>query len=61
MFKDEAGGKKITEFVVLRAKLYSYRIVDSREVKKCKGITKEVIKKSISFDDYKNCLFNQKP
>ena len=28
MFKDEAGGKQIAEFVGLRAKLYSYTIHD---------------------------------
>ena len=37
MFKDEAGGKQIVEFVGLRAKLYSYKILDSSEDKKCKG------------------------
>ena len=28
MFKDEAGGKQIVEFVCLRAKLYSYKMLD---------------------------------
>jgi hypothetical protein len=28
--------------------------------KKLKGIKKAVLKKEISFEDYKNCLFNQK-
>ena len=28
MFKDEAGGKHIVEFVGLRAKLYSYKMLD---------------------------------
>ena len=40
MFKDEAGGKQIVEFVGLRAKLYSYKILDGSEDKKCKGVTK---------------------
>ena len=34
MFKDEAGGKQIVEFVGLRAKLYSYKMLDSSEDKK---------------------------
>ena len=37
MFKDEAGGKQIVEFVGLRAKLYSYKMLDGSENKKCKG------------------------
>ena len=37
MFKDEAGGKQIVEFVGLRAKLYSYKMLDCSENKKCKG------------------------
>ena len=37
MFKDEAGGKQIVEFLNLRAKLYSYKIIDGSEDKKCKG------------------------
>ena len=61
MFKDEAAGKQIAEFVGLRAKLYSYRVQESYEEKKCKGVKKAVIKKTISFNDYKNCLFNNKP
>ena len=61
MFKDEASGKQIAEFVGLRAKLYSYRVEESYEEKKCKGVKKAVIKKTISFDDYKDCLFDNKP
>ena len=61
MFKDEAAGKQITEFVGLRAKLYSYRVEEEYEEKKCKGIKKAVIKKTITFNDYKDCLFNNKP
>ena len=58
MFKDEAGGKQIAEFVGLRAKLYSYRMHEGPDEKKCKGIKKCVIEKKITFDDYKQCLFN---
>ena len=38
MFKDEASGKQIAEFVGLRAKLYSYRVEEEYEEKKCKGV-----------------------
>ena len=47
MFKVEAGGKQIVEFVGLRAKLYSYKMLDGSEDKKCKGVTKNVTKRSI--------------
>ena len=40
MFKDEAGGKVIDEFVGLRAKLYSYKMLEGNESKKCKGVKK---------------------
>ena len=56
MFKDEAAGKVIKEFVGLRAKLYSYKMDEGKENKKCKGIKKAVVEKSISHEDYKRCL-----
>ena len=59
-FKDEAAGKIIEEFVGLRAKLYSYKMFEGEESKKCKGIKKSVVKKSITHEDYKNCLFTGK-
>lgn len=59
MFKDEAGGKIIEEFVGLRAKLYSYKMFKSKkENKKCKGVKEAVVKSKISFNDYKRCLFS---
>ena len=56
LMKDELGGEIMREFVSLRPKMYSYR-VGNAEQKKCKGIKKFVVKKMITFDDYKNCLF----
>ena len=58
MFKDEVAGKQITHFVGLRPKLYSFKIEEDREVRKCKGIKKNVIKKKLDFDDYVKCLFS---
>ena len=60
MFKDEVAGKQITHFVGLRPKLYSFRIEEDKEVRKCKGIKKNVIKKKLDFDDYVKCLFSGK-
>ena len=51
-------GRKITEFVGLRAKLYPLLMDKGEEKKKCKGINKPVIKKCISFSDYKKCLLD---
>ena len=56
MFKDEAGGKIIKEFVGLRAKLYSFVMDEGEETKKCKGIKKQVVESSITHEDYKTCL-----
>ena len=61
MMKDETGGKQIKEFVGLRSKLYSYKMYEGKETKKCKGIKKNVIKNKITHEDYKNCLFTRKP
>ena len=60
MFKDEAGGKVIGEFVGLRAKLYSYKMFEGEDSKKCKGVKKSVVNKSIAHEDYKKCLFTGK-
>ena len=46
------------EFVALRAKMYAYRKIDKKvEEKRCKGTKKCVVSENLTFDDYKNCLF----
>ena len=55
--KDELGGEIMTEFVTLRPKMYAYKTGES-ESKKCKGIKKCVVHKTIRFEDYKNCLLS---
>ena len=52
LMKDELGEEIMKEFVSLRPKMYSCRAGNS-EPKKCNGIKKCVVKKMISFDDYK--------
>ena len=47
----------MTQFMALRPKLYSYKKLDGEEDKKCKGIKKCVVKKTLTLEDYKNCLF----
>ena len=56
-FKDETSSKIITEFVGLRAKMYSFKTDDEHESKKAKGIKKLVVKKELRFNDYKRSLF----
>ena len=60
MMKDELGGKIMTEFVALRAKMYAYRKIDKKveEEKRCKGTKKCVVAEGLTVDDYKTCLFD---
>ncbi|XP_023227411.1 uncharacterized protein LOC111627943 [Centruroides sculpturatus] len=55
--KDENNGKIMTKFVGLRAKMHAFK-VENKEEKKAKDIEKCVVKNKISFEDYKDCLFN---
>ena len=56
-FKDECAGKQITEFVGLRSKCYAYS-VDGKESKKCKGTKKGVVKKHMTINHYRRCLYS---
>ena len=58
LMKDELGGAIMTEFIALRPKLYSFRKLDGAQDKKCKGIKKCMVKETLSFNNYKNCLLN---
>ncbi|CAD6234314.1 GSCOCG00012384001-RA-CDS, partial [Cotesia congregata] len=72
--EDENNGKIMSEFVGLRAKLYAFQIYKSEEdqtqayesdeeikddtVKmRAKGVKKSTLR-TITFDDYKQCLFD---
>ena len=60
LMKDELGGEVMKKFVSLRPKMYISRVsgaLGTSEPKKCKRIKKCVVKKTITFDDYKACLF----
>ena len=48
------------EFCARRAKAYSYLMDDDSEVKKSKGTKKCAIKQEIMFENYTNCLLNDK-
>ena len=58
LFKDELGGKIITEVVALRPKTYAYLMDDGSNHKKAKGTKKCVIKQKLMSENSKDCLFN---
>ena len=58
-FKDEACGKQIFKFVGLSSKLYCFMVEDEGEILKAKGVKKNVIKNSMSSEDYEKCLLNE--
>ena len=60
IFKDELGGKIIIEVVVIRPKTYAYLTDDCNAHKKAKGTKKCVIKQEIMFENYTDCLLNNK-
>ena len=58
-FKDELGGRIMTEFVGLRPKTYSFLIDDFEEKKKNKGTKECVVKTKLRHKSYKDCLLNR--
>ena len=58
-FKDELGGEEMTEFIGLRSKMYAYKTKNG-EFKRLKGISRNVVNKHITFDDYFQALFTEK-
>lgn len=44
--------------ILLVSEQNSIQLLEDVEERKCKGIKKNVIKKEISFDDYKQCWFS---
>ena len=57
LFKDELGGKIMTEFI---AKGYAYLKEDGSEHKKGKGTKKCMIKRELTFENYRKSLFDSK-
>lgn len=61
MFKDELAIDGIldvmTDVIALRSKVYAFKTMNY-EKKTLKGISKTVVKKNISYDDYYRCLTN---
>ena len=59
-FKDELGGKIMTEVVANRAKTDAYLLDVDREIKKAKGVKRSVIMRRLMFEIYKDSLVNKK-
>ena len=57
--KEEFNREIIEEFVGLRSKMYSLK-TKKEEMKKAKGVKKNVVKKDISHQDYVDCLFEER-
>ena len=60
IFKDELGGKIIRDVVTLEPKTYAYLMDDGSNHTKAKGTKQCVIKQKLMFENYKDCLFNNK-
>ena len=58
-FKDELGGKVMTEFCALTAKAFAYKLDDDTEMKKAKSTKKCIVKRELAFKNYMDSLFNE--
>ena len=58
--KDECGGGAIEEVVAVRPKMYSIKKEDKKNLRKAKGVKKNVIKKEIAHEQYKEALIGRK-
>ena len=58
--KDECAGRPIAEYVGLRPKMYSILEAGGGNIKKAKGVKKNVVKKHIRHEQYKEALFRKR-
>ena len=59
-FKDEMNGKIMIENYNARAKTYAFKLDDDKETKRAKGTKKCVIKKDLTFENYKESVLKDK-
>ena len=57
LMKDELGRQIMTEFMALRLKMYAYKMLSGSGDKKCKGVKKCAMKKTVDLEGYKQCQF----
>ena len=60
IFKDELGGEIMAKVVAIRTKAYAYLMDDGSDHKKAEGTKRCVIKRKLMFENYEDCLFNNK-
>ena len=58
--KDECAGRPISEYVGLRPKMYSILEAGGGNIKKANGVKKNVVKKHIRHEQYKEALFRKR-
>ncbi|XP_015115958.1 uncharacterized protein LOC107040393 [Diachasma alloeum] len=59
LMNDECGGKIMTDFIGLRAKLYTFKVMgEVKEKKRAKGVKGSTLR-TITFDVYENCHLKQ--
>lgn len=56
LMKDENNDAIMTEFVGLRAKIYALKVAGKEDTKKTKGVKSNVVARTITFNDYTQCL-----
>ena len=59
-FKDEMNGKIMIENYNARAKTYAFKLDDDKETERAKGTKKCVIKKDLTFENYKESVLKNK-
>lgn len=59
--KFETGATQISHFVGLRSKMYAFKTVDNKEMKRAKGVSRCVTEKELAYEDYRACLYNEEP
>ena len=57
---DECAGRPIAEYVGLRPKMYSILEAGGGNIKKAKGVKKNVVKRHIRHEQYKEALFRKR-
>ena len=60
LMKSEVASNLISEVVTLSPKMYALLLDNLAEIKKAKGIKKYIIEKKLTFDQFMQCLFQNK-